>query len=81
MFSSEVPSDKKDKKAFQLNANCPLANSMGYIGSKFEHFPVWSLYSEVQVEHVLNGRRALYGGWGPIQAPSVNPSVLTDTHS
>ena len=53
MFSSEVPADKKDKKTFQLNANCPLADSMGYIGNKFEHFPAWSLYSEVQVEHAL----------------------------
>ena len=29
-------------KAFQWNANCLLADSMGYIENKFEHVPGWS---------------------------------------
>ena len=71
----------RNKKTFQLNANCPLADSMGYIGNKFEHFPAWSLYSEVQVEHVLTclGAGPCTGSWGPIQAPSVNRR--TDGHT
>ena len=36
IFSSKVPSDKKDKKSFQLNANCSLADSMDYMVNKFE---------------------------------------------
>ena len=51
MFSSEVLFDEKDKKEFQLNANCPLADSMDYTVNKFEH--VGGLYSKIKVEHVL----------------------------
>ena len=41
---------KGNKKAFQLNANRPLADSMVNIVNKFEHLCRRVLYSEVQLE-------------------------------
>ena len=43
-----------NNKAFQINANCLLADSTGYILNKFEHVRgEGDLCSEVQVEQLL----------------------------
>ena len=48
-------------KAFQLNANRPLANSTGYIANKSEHVRGGGevLYNEVKVEWGGGGARVL----------------------
>ena len=52
-----------NKKVFQSNANCPLADSPCFIVYKFEHVQGGSLYSAVQVEQVWTCWR----GWDPVQ--------------
>ena len=36
-FRQRVPENVSNKKSFQLNANRPLTDSMGYILNRFEH--------------------------------------------
>ena len=61
-------------KAFQSNANCPLADSPGYIVNKFGQVwgrGRWFWNNEVQVEHF---QRSLCGARKPGLGPDWGPT-------
>ena len=60
-----------NKKAFQSNANRPLADSPRFIVNKFEHVQGWSLHDEVKAEQVVREGRGGGGVWVPEQRGEV----------